>query len=442
MKGNTTRTPIPEAAQVSAQATAQLNAYLGPLLALLDQRLDSRLVRSFAATVVNIVRHRDRALSLLLTELGEMLTDGAHAPAGVKRLERLLASLKWAANVVIDWLLSDADRAVERAEAEDGTAFVVLDGSGVEKPTARKLEGLTYVRSSKAALLHRANGGPPPARPVMVPGFGWVAAVVTGLTGSLTMARMRWYSPSAPDEEAQKQREAEWAVLGPLLARWGRRVIWLLDRGFDSHPFLGKLLEAGGRLVVRWRGDFKLVDASGQEKLASQLSRRVRSKCAVEVVDKRRHQRLTLGVAWLPVWLPGCTVPLWLVVGRRKNKKPWWFLTTEDASTQERAIWVVQAYARRWQVEWAFRYGKSELGLESVRIRLWKYREKMWAMAELAYAFLLHLLVLDPSLLTQVLRWCHRTGRRWEQVTAPLYRLRHALANLWNSYEPILTWSP
>lgn len=446
MKSSTTELPMPEgvipdAVGLSQEAGARLAAYLGPLLALLDCKLDARLVRTLAATVVNIVRHRDRALSLLMTELGELLIDGAHAPAGVKRLWRLLHSARWTANAIHDWLAADADRAVERALDEGGTAFLALDGSGIEKPTARKMEGLTKVRSATASLLQRANGGPPPKRPVLVPGFGWVAAVVTGVTGGLTLARLHWYSPTAPGEQAQKQREAEWAVLGPLLQRWGRKVVCLLDRGFDSHPFLGELLARTARFVVRWRGDFNLVGADGQEIATGRLSQRVRSQWQIEVYDARRQQWLRVGLTSLAVRLPGCAVALWLVVARRKGRKTWWFLTTEDAANQAGAIWVVRAYARRWQVEWAFRYGKTELGMASIRVRLWEYREKLWAIAELVHAFLLQMLVLDAELIPRLLRWCHRTGRRWAKVIAPLYRLRHALANLWQDHPPTLAWS-
>jgi len=41
---------------------------------------------------------------------------------------------------------------------------------------------------------------------------------------------------------------------------------------------------------------------------------------------------------------------LWLVVARRKGKEGWWYLTTEDCSTEQKATDVVRAYARRWQV--------------------------------------------------------------------------------------------
>lgn len=162
----------------------------------------------------------------------------------------------------------------------------------------------------------------------------------------------------------------------------------------------------------------------------------------VEVYSPYTRQTQRLGIAAVPVCLVGTPTPLWLVVIRRQGHDRGWLLTTEDASTPAGATRIVLASARRWQVEWAFRYGKAELGVGSVRGRRWAYRPKLWAIAELVHAFLLHLLVLDEGLLRRLLPWCHRTGRTWQAVVAPLYRRRHALANLWQHHPPTLAWPP
>lgn len=99
---------------------------------------------------------------------------------------------------------------------------------------------------------------------------------------------------------------------------------------------------------------------------------------------------------------------------------------------------MVLAYARRWQVEMAWRYSKSELAMESPRLWFWDNRLKLLLMVTLAYAFLLSLL--DParqSLRQWLLRyWCHRTGKRSQNASAPLYRLRSALSRLWLAFPP------
>jgi hypothetical protein len=433
---------MPEATQVSQEMARCLSLFLAPLLSELDARLDVRLVRTFAATLVNLVRRRDGTLSLLLTELGEALLDGARAPAGVKRLWRLLHSPNWQPEQIDTWLAEQASQAVEGARARDGVAFAVLDDSEVEKPAARRWEGLSKVRSSRARRLQRAGGGPPPARPTLVPGFGWVAVVVTGLKGSLTLARWHWFSPKAFAPE--RRGEAERRTVLPFVLLWAEQVIWLVDRGFGNATFLGEVF-ARVRFVARWRPAYLLVQqTSGEVAKASGLSRKVRSRWTRQVRDPWTKQTWTVGIASIPVSLPGDARELWLVVARRKGKsQTLWLLTTEDASTEHGATFVVQAYTRRWQVEWAIRFQKSGLGISSVRVESWTYREKLWRIAALVHAFLLHLLVvLDPDARARLLRWCHRTGQRYREAIAPLYRLRHALANLWTAHPPTLACSP
>ncbi len=433
---------IPDEASLSWETAEKLMAFLTPLLEQLDVQLDRRLVNTLLGCVLGLLSHRGRDLCLLLSELGEQLIDGAHAPAGARRIWRLLRSPNWSADLIHEWLVAEADQAVEQVASREGQALLVLDGSVVEKPTARKLEGLTYVRSAQAKLLQCSCGGPPPKHPTIVPGFNWVAAVVTGLSGTFGLARLHWYSPKAPGEQAQHQREAEQAILWPLLDRWGQKVICLLDRGFDSHEFLGRLLARLARLVVRWRSDFDLIGPDGQEKAAGELTRYLRSQGHILVQLPKAHQPLKLGVASLPVKMPGCATPLTLVVARRQGKTSLWFLTNEPVSTVAEAIRIVQLYARRWQVEWAFRYEKTDLGFASIRVRLWTYRQKLWAIAELVHAFLLGLIVFADGLVVKLLRWCDRNGRKYTVVVAPIYRLRHGLCNVWNDHPPTLAWPP
>jgi hypothetical protein len=77
---------------------------------------------TLAAAALNLVRRWGRALSLLLTELGELLLDGAHAPAGVKRRWRLLKARTWTAQLVSGGVATRAGRSVPSALAQAGGA--------------------------------------------------------------------------------------------------------------------------------------------------------------------------------------------------------------------------------------------------------------------------------------------------------------------------------
>ena len=118
-----------------------------------------------------------------------------------------------------------------------------------------------------------------------------------------------------------------------------------------------------------------------------------------------------------------------LIAPHRSNRRN----TTQDL---RRMRW----YRRRWKIEMSFRYGKSELAMESPRLWSWENRLKLLGLVTLVYTFLLFLL--NPlfsetiELLFQLK--CHRTGKRCQDALAPLYRLRWALSRLWNDAPPIL----
>jgi hypothetical protein len=98
---------------------------------------------------------------------------------------------------------------------------------------------------------------------------------------------------------------------------------------------------------------------------------------------------------------------------------------------------IVQAYAARWAVEQQLRFSKSELGIESVRVRAWEPRRRLLGLVSLAYAFLVALLGEGTKeVVSAVLGWAHRTGRQARTAWRSLYRLRLGLSFLWNMHTP------
>lgn len=417
---------------------AHLRTFLAPLLRHLSTTLDVRLVQTTALVVEALVRLRQRPQALWLTEIGTMLLGAAHAPAGVKRVVRLLASPQWGAAGVEQWLLTQADHLVAQ---EPDVALVAFDQSVLEKPESQAALGLCPVRSSKARRLARPRpgfGAGPPRPPVTVPGVHWLAATVMGWSGPALLAACRWWSPRPSSPQPQRQRESEHALLRDLLARWGRRVVFVWDRGFAGQPFLAVALAAGARFVVRWPKRTYLCSPGGAPTNAWRLTAGKRAWGAAQRWDARRRCWLAVRFLAVPVRLPDNPTPLWLVVSRgRPGAEPWRLLTNEPVETFEQAWRIVQAYGRRWQVECALRLGKSDWGMESCRQHYWERRAKLLALVSLALAFLVSLVATLPDLVALVLRaGCHRTGRRARHWTSPLYRFHAALAWVWTTYLP------
>lgn len=435
-----------QASRLAARELEQeLERFLAPLVAWLDTLLDKRLVRTLVGSIVALLEWRNRAHGLLLSELGAYICDPEHAPAGTKRLSNLLRSPKWDANELSLYLWRHATQGLGALETAGETPLLIWDTSVLEKPESLASPDLGSVRSSKAHRLTRLKPGVyhPPGRPLFVPGWRWIGLLLVGLSaasGPPCVAHMRWWTTRGPHASDQDREQRE--LLQICAQTWRRRVLHIWDRGYTGRAWLDLALAFPLRFVVRWPKRYHLLsNRSGVAPVpAWRVTQGLRAWEYRLLWDARRHVARRTGVLALPVWRRHDYLrrqPLWLVVARRgQGQEPWYLLTSEPVTTAEQAWQIVYAYARRWQIELCWRYGKSELALESPRVWRWEGRQKFLLLATLAYAFLLSLLRADHLPIRQwLLRyWCHRTGTRSRETSAPLYRLRSALSRLWLAY--------
>jgi hypothetical protein len=412
------------------------------LLQTLDRRLDRRLVETFFGLVLVLLVHRHGPHGLLWSEMGGWVVGAPAAPAGTKRLKRLFYSVKWHATLLADWLWQQADAAVASVQAQGETPLVIWDESVLEKSESLHLEGLSPVRSTKAARLARIKPGffnPPRERPIFVPGFHWLAILIMGPQGVPRLGHLAFWRTRGAG--ATTKRTVEQDLLAQLARRWGRQVVHVWDRGFAGGPWLTAAQAANVRFVVRWTKTYHLVDAMGQAQTAGQILRRYRSRSHKPVWDARRREWRTTGLVMVPVGHPTVAGTFWLIASRPGHgRRPWYLLTNEPLADVEAAWRIVFAYARRWQVEMALRFEKAELGLATPRLQKWETLCKLWQVLAVVYAFLLSLL--DWRLGT-LCAWllaygCPRTGQWRQRVLTPLYRLVEALSVLWQTHPPPL----
>lgn len=454
---------------LSGRTQELLSGLLDPLLAQLDTHVDCRLVRTLADTVVSIIRLRNRSCGLLLSELGAYLSGPEHAPAGTKRLSNLLRSPNWQAEEIGDYLWKQARVRWQALRQAGEMTLLVWDDSRLEKPESLTAQGLCPVRSSKAGRLTRLKPGyfQPPTAPVFVPGFHWAALVMLGRTGPPSVVDMRWWSTrsaarlsevpeSSVDQPAfwQQQAEEEWrstareqhiSLMQQCHNHFGNdasTLCHIFDRGYAGAPWLELLSWYEAPFIMRWPKRYPLQKASGEEIPAWQHTRGLRS-CGHQLMpDAKKREMRDTGIVVVPVRHPAYregNTPLWLVVARQKGREPWYLLTNRAIESEEEAWRVVKDYARRWQIEMALRFNKSELAMESPRVWCWERRMKLLMIVTLVYAFLLRLLCEPKEWTQQILkRFCHRTGKRSRETPTPLYRLRTALCQLWLEHPPPL----
>lgn len=428
-----------EKQEQSREVERQLVELLWPVLVRLKQKLDRRLVKTLLGLVMAMIMHRHRNNGLLLSELGGYLLGAEHCQAGTKRISKLVHSAKWDGKVIEDFFWEVGTRRVEELWTQGERPLVIWDESVLEKPESLQAEGLCAVRSSKAVRLKRIKPGffnPPGGRPVFVPGFHWLKILVVGNQGTATLAHMRWWTTRG--EQASQKRTEESLVLTHIDGLWGKEVLHIWDRGFAGNPWLTQAFLHGARFVLRWPKNYYLLDEQEQLRKPGEFSKGKRSWEHRLLWEARRRCERDTGILAFQVFDPTHHQPLWLVIARRKGQSPWYLLTSQPAHSPQLAWQIVLAYARRWQVEMAIRYNKSELAFESPRLFHWQARHKLLLIAALAYAFLLSFLTpLRETLRTWLLlTFCHRTGKRSRKTPTPLYRLRVALAFLWWSYPP------
>jgi hypothetical protein len=375
------------------------------------------------------------------------LLSPAHAPAGTKRISNLLHSPRWSYHVLERFLWRRAEQQLQQWEKTGQDVLAVWDESVLEKPESETLEGLCAVRSSRAARLKHIRPGfynPPGGRPVFVPGLQWLGLLLLPYQGPLVLAAMRWWTRRGA--QASDRRTEELHLLDQCAQAWGPRVLHVCDRGFAGSPWLTALVDRRLRFVLRWPKRYTLLDEDGQRRPAWQIARGRRTWGQRQRQDTPRRQWRTTALLAISVSQPDHPQqPLWLIVARPGHgREPWYLLTTAPVALTDDAWQLVLAYVRRWRIEMAWRYNKSELAIESLRLWAWETRLKLLLSVALAYAFLLSLLVPWLHQLRQTLlaTWCHRTGKRSQEGLTPLYRLRTALSRLWLAHPPPLTLLP
>ncbi len=426
---------------------AELETYLKPYQERLDAYLDRRVVGNLIAAVASIVQAR-RVLTT--SELGSTITGSAHAEAGTQRLQRALHHQGWKAAVIEEGLWEQAEQRRQELERGGETPLCIWDSSVLEKPESEKLQGLGRVRSSRVRRLARSRKGVfnRPGVPVSVRGFEWESLMLVGSDGRPQVVAMNWWGRE-PGVQGQQRRVQE-RLLAKVATQWGCKVRHVFDRGYGTAPWLERLWNYRVRFVVRWKKGNKLLDAAGQERKAWEIAR---GKCswgtqANQLWDTHSRVYRSTRVLALPVRHPSYPGPLWLVVVRQgKGREPWYLLTDEPVETEEQAWDLTFSYVSRWKIEEEFRFQKTELLIESLRLRDWEPRRKLLLLVTLAYGFLLWSLA--PSLLRArahlLVHWQQRADWRQWKATLPLYRLRWTLSRLWLTNPPSFVrsgWRP
>jgi Transposase DDE domain len=421
----------------------QLETYLEPLLIWLDAYLDKRLVRTFVYAIAAILQFRGNQQALQLSELGAYLPGSGREPARTKKLQRLLMSSKWGKEIINGFLWKRANEKLKEMKAVGERPLCIWDGSVLEKPESEKAEGICGVVSSRAKRLRKQRksifnrlGG----KPITVMGMEWTGIILVSKQKIPTLVKMVWWSRKG--DQATKQRDQEKALLRMISGAWRQAVIHVFDRGYGNGPWLGYLGAFQALFVIRWKKGHHFLDENGQEMALSQIVGRTRSKWHKELWNFQKRCLMKTGIVVKRVRHAQYAGDLWVVAVRQKGE-PWYLITNIPIETEKDAWDIVFVYRERWKIETVFRYGKSELCLETVNLQEQGKREKMLLIVMVVYMFLLWLMEKhQKEQVTWLLQnYCHRTGKKQQEQEFPIYRVRWAISRYWQKCDPIFSFT-
>ena len=426
-----------ECEKLSRISKRRLQAFLSPLLNLLSEVLDKRLVRTFYLLSEVLSSLSKSRHSLQITTLGCALLGAFQSRAGMKRIHRLLDSDKWEASLLIDYIKQTCKTHIEQIP-DKSFRLLLWDDSQVEKHETIHGESLCPVRSSKFKRLIRIRPdyyNPPTKSPAFVAGMHWIGLVACGLQSLPMVYTFDFWSTRGASKDKWFKRHLK--VLIKVNKELADSVIHVFDRGFCGKNWISVLLQLNCRFLIRWNGGYNLYNEKGELKKTYRHSLGKKAVSTRKVWDMKRKCYRKAGVLFMKVihpYVPEQT--LYLVICRpgKKGQSPWYLITSEPVENAGQAWRIVFAYSRRWLIEMAFRFNKSEMGIESIRVTSWEKRIKLIAIITVIYAFLLSLLMYGNGIIAKYLFIfaTDRKQKRYREASIPLYHLREILDFLWN----------
>src|SRR5215470_14321463 len=142
-------------------------------------------------------------------ELGAELASPTSAPAGTKRLSRLLHAAGWTAHLSERFLWQQAHQPLSALEQAGEAARLLWDASVIEQPERMALEGLCALPSSKArrGVSHQAGLLPSARRPAHLRArYALAGGAAAGAARASYLSRDAALGPHAESSRRQRVR--------------------------------------------------------------------------------------------------------------------------------------------------------------------------------------------------------------------------------------------
>jgi len=383
--------------ELRAEEAERLTRYLEHFNPLVG---DARTKAVFQGTVKGIIA----AQSLVCARIAASSPELAASPNGEQRIRRMVSGKTTQRSTLDDQAVTERlrERGIEQLAGEE-EVWVMVDGSDLRKPYARRMEGLMRVRKLEGEGYTN--------------GYRTLNAIGIGRARRGILYH-RLFS-SREKEFVSEPYEVQQCLQTTIAAtrRLGARIIYGLDSGFDDIAVWGTIWGAEQHLVCRLchldRIVEQRVEDTWQRVSVEQAAKRMQDWAIVEtemVVQKGqqpcpKRQKIRACVSACPVRVAYSEEPrskakaarrekeVWLVrvTLRGLDWEPWWLLTDLPVVDAASATQVFSLYRQRWAVEDAFKVSKECLGWEEVQLLDLEAVRNLVALSWVAVGFLYEL---------------------------------------------------
>lgn len=230
---------------------------------------------------------------------------------------------------------------------------IALDLSDIQKPHAKKLDGLMKVRDGSEKKIGKGY---------------WLIEAIAAFGRSIIPLHKELYS----FREVDSENKIILNTIQQINEDIGQKPTYVMDRGADRVNIIAPLLDSEIPFVIRCDGTRNVLwnKADKQEKINMlQLAKKTVGEYSCKIKKGKRWVIVKAGIQL--VSLP-CRpdITLCLITIRWRKGKPFMLLTNIlDGTFEEIVTRTIAAYQKRWRIEEVFRHHKKAYKLESVNVR-------------------------------------------------------------------------
>ena len=286
------------------------------------------------------------AQSTHLSKIGRALEEPISLKKTIDRLSRNLNEFKSAQKLFDNYLKTVKPQFNDRM-------LLVIDGSDLAKPFAKKMENSCIVRDGSTG--EYVNG--------------YHTLGVVALTKEKKMpipVYTRIYS--SEEKEFVSEDTEVLSCLKSLTKNFNKKNIRAFDRGYDANVYYKYLLKNDEKFVIRAKKNRDVI-YKGERINIMELAKKFKGKYKLDFKN-RSGRKAACKISIVPIKLP-CVdkKELNLVVVYGFSDEPMLLITNIKSDDNRLPVVITKVYLLRWRIEEFYRFKKYQLNFEDLRVR-------------------------------------------------------------------------